>query len=241
MPGCEEEIPIPSGFKEQASAINYMKRTYNLKKLVITGNICVGRAVTLQDPNLELVFDFAIYHEDIASTGDQLYQLDRTKGHIKKSGKIPLLICTKKVANELFLAEKCAFVGENSNVKSLFEHVKNVKNEHTKESDWKLLTQGEFTSRELANKFLVENKCRRNNKETKNGDFIMSSATGKLDILSYDIVKLKLLNIKTPTALFSIGNDEKIGNRYGRMIICYHDLTDANSICFIVRIIEKVK
>ena len=237
IPG-QEPIPIPI-YAEQTTAIKYMKDTYNIKKLVVTGNICVGRAVTLMNPVIGLVFDFAIYHEDIASSGDQLYQLDRTKGHIK-GGKLPHIVCTKKVEKRLIEAEKYAFIGESTSA-TLLEYVQSIKDEMNpiQESDWTLLTE-EFTDRKLANEFLISNDCRRNNKETRDGDFMMSSTTKEKSILLYSTVIHELKSLKN-TALFDVKKSLKIGTKHSRMIICYKNITDASTICYIVRIIEKVK
>jgi hypothetical protein len=236
----EEEKPIDTRFTEQADAIQNIIETYNVKKLIITGNICVGRAVTLMKPEVGLVFDFAIYHEDIASSGDQLYQLDRTKGYIK-GVKIPHIVCTKKVENELIKAEKHAFLGISG--LSLLEHVNSVKSEMNpiKDSPWKVIMNKECSDRNIANQYLVSNGLNRNNKEKKEGDFLLSSISKKLGVLSYSAVISKLESLKSPTALFDVNNSAPIGTKYSRMIICYKNTSDPSTVCFIVRIIEKVK
>ena len=111
---------------EQSEVIKYMIDTYKLKRVIVTGNLCVGRAVTLQGEGL--VFDFAVYHDSIATTGDQLYQLDRTKGNIRRFVDVPpFIVCTEKVKKKLCSAEKYAMVSEaDGSVNSIKEYIQEV-------------------------------------------------------------------------------------------------------------------
>ena len=100
---------LDTTIKEPARAILTLKQQIGATHLVVTGNACIGRAVTLQDEGL--VFDIAVYHHCMTMTGDQLYQLDRTKGNIKRFGsKIPFIVCTKKALRILKSRERCAML-----------------------------------------------------------------------------------------------------------------------------------
>ena len=107
----------------------------------------------------------------------------------------------------------------------------------SEDNDWDLL-EASFTNRNDANTFLTQNGCRRNNKEDKDGEFITSSTSKEKGILLYSKVISELSSYKK-TALFDIKKDADSGKKYSRMIICYKDLTDPSSVCFIVRILTK--
>jgi hypothetical protein len=92
-------------FSEPADQILYYKNKHNIKKIIVTGNLCIGRSVTLQKEGL--VFDFAIYHDEVVSNCDQAYQLDRTKGNLKRfTTKMPIILCTPKYKKWVTTCEK---------------------------------------------------------------------------------------------------------------------------------------
>jgi hypothetical protein len=108
--------------KEPAELIKHYKSTYNLKNIVVTGNLCIGRAVTLQ--TFGLVFDYCILHHEIATSGDSLYQADRSKGNTKlyRRDRLCGLICTTKCFEILRRRERYALVAETE--RSMKEHIK---------------------------------------------------------------------------------------------------------------------
>lgn len=123
-------IQLPSGerhefnsidFKEPAHQILDLRTRLNITDLFVTGNACVGRSVTLQDDGL--VFDIAVYHHSMTMTGDQLYQLDRTKGNLKRLGdKIPIIVCTKKAMKILESRERCAMLNTEGKDMTIHEY-----------------------------------------------------------------------------------------------------------------------
>jgi hypothetical protein len=123
---------LPCGFKikfekisnEPAEVIKYYKSKYNLKNIVVSGNLCINRAVTLQ--TFGLVFDYCILHHGIASTGDSLYQADRSRGNTKlyRPDRLCGLICTSKCLDIIKRAEQYALIGETG--RSVREHIKMV-------------------------------------------------------------------------------------------------------------------
>jgi hypothetical protein len=110
-------------YAEPSKLIKFYKKKYNLHDIVVTGNLCIGRAVTLQME--DLVFNFCILHHDIASSGDAIYQADRSKGNIKLFSKeVCVTICTPKVLKILKSREQYALIGETG--RSAREHIKMV-------------------------------------------------------------------------------------------------------------------
>jgi hypothetical protein len=106
------------------------------------------------------------------------------------------------------------------------------------DSDW-ILLQEEFSNRKDANIFLLSHGCKRNLKENKSGDFLLSSISKELSILDYTEV-IKELKCFKKTSTFDV-KKSTIGSVYSRMYICYKNVLDKNSIVFIVRIIRKIK
>jgi len=110
-------------YAEPSKLIKFYKKKYNLHDIVVTGNLCIGRAVTLQ--RKKLVFDYCVLHHDIASSGDAIYQADRSKGNTKLfSKKVCVTICTPKVLKILKSREQYALIGETG--RSAREHIKMV-------------------------------------------------------------------------------------------------------------------
>jgi hypothetical protein len=110
-------------FAEPSELIYFYKTQYNFHDIVVTGNLCIGRAVTLQ--RKRLVFNYCIIHHDIASSGDAIYQADRSKGNTKLfSKKLCVTICTPKVLKILKSREQYALIGETG--RSAREHIKIV-------------------------------------------------------------------------------------------------------------------
>jgi len=110
-PGVAERYPFDDLISSELSeTILKAKRRYNITgDLVVTGNQCLNRAVTLQCE--DLVFDIGIIHDDVANNGDGLYQADRTRGMVRRFGnKVPTLFCSEKVKKQLLEKELSAQV-----------------------------------------------------------------------------------------------------------------------------------
>ena len=117
--------------KEILDIIIEAKLKHNINRLIVTGNGCVGRSVTLHGKHSEtddvLIFDFAIYDDKVVTNGDSAYQLDRTKGNIKKfSSKYPITYCTPKFLKWVVRRERYAMIASNDNRVSYLEHARNV-------------------------------------------------------------------------------------------------------------------
>ena len=133
-PGVAEKYPFDdSTSSELSETIIKAKHRYNITgDLVVTGNQCLNRAVTLQCE--DLVFDIGIIHDDIANNGDGLYQADRTRGMVRRFGnKVPTLFCSEKVKKKLLekelSAQVCGPLGVGKTTKQFADESKrNVSN-----------------------------------------------------------------------------------------------------------------
>jgi hypothetical protein len=106
--------------------IKYMVEKCKIKILIVTGNQCIGRAITLQGPGL--TFDFSILHDSIATIGDKLYQMDRAKGNILRyTNKWPITYCTKKTYDILYAREQLVItIGTDDSRVSVREKMKEI-------------------------------------------------------------------------------------------------------------------
>ena len=107
------------------------------------------------------------------------------------------------------------------------------------------LDHGEFTTLKEAYDFMKEKKAKCLPKTveelesslTKNEEnFILSSTTGKLRVLSYDVLK-KDMSGWSKTSTFDVLTKEKIPAVSRRLYICYKDTSDNSTAVYIVRIL----
>jgi hypothetical protein len=103
------------------------------------------------------------------------------------------------------------------------------------EKEWELIEE-DCDTLEEANDLLRTNKCRQKKKLTMEDGFIMSSTTKSATKLSYVDVKAEMSRWRK-TATFDVDDTT---TQAGRMFICYKDMTDINSVVFIVRIIKRI-
>ena len=110
--------------------------------------------------------------------------------------------------------------------------------EKKEEPEWDLC-QEEFDTLVEVNKMLVDKGCRRKtSKSLKMNDngFILSSTTKTKSVLEYSAVKAEIANWANTTA-FDLKKKEK--RSHSRVIITYRDLTNKDSVVYIVRIAIK--
>jgi hypothetical protein len=102
-----------SEFYELSAGIKHYREKHTFDYLLVTGNSCLGRAVTLQSDGL--VFDVGVISEKIAR-GDALYQADRLKGNIKLfREKPPMYITSRRAFKTLVARENNARLCERKN------------------------------------------------------------------------------------------------------------------------------
>jgi len=210
---------------------------------VITGNICVGRGISIQQPNF--MFNFGIL-SNCAKKTEASQNAGRLKGNFKHwEGYAPPRVYTTemfdKIAKEYETQSReiarIAFEklgGQEGTAIVTNTEVKNVIC-----SEYWTLIEGEFDTLDEANKLLHKNGCRGKtykSLKTNEDGFILSSTTKKLSVLQYELVKLEMKSWIT-TSTFDIKTGKK---SYGRLYIAYTDLDDNKSVKFLVRIaIEK--
>ena len=195
--GEQYEFDISS--KEILDIIIEAKIKLNIRKLIITGNGCVGRSVTLQGKHSKtndvLIFDFAIYDDKVVTNGDSAYQLDRTKGNIKKfSSKYPITYCTPKFKRWVISREKIAMIGSNEDRVSFKTHQQKVKEDMIIPTSTKVLTfedELDLDTNEKCKNFLKSKNLnaiksvRPLEKDEETGKF-KCSFEGSLAVLDYD-------------------------------------------------------
>jgi len=219
--------------------------------LAITGFICVERGITFQcaadSTHNGFLFDYGII-PPIADKAEAYQAMARLFGNI---GHFPTYkpcqiysnsATFKKVRNQEEIAVNLArIMHESGREEATIADVKAAA-EYESEKEW-LPFGDEFADRNEANKLLRKNECNRNlaptteasiKKYMKNG-FEMSTTTKALDVLSYDKVKAELSRWSKLSA-FDI---KATTTRAGRMFICYKDLSDPESIMYIVRGVVK--
>ena len=255
--GIELSIPIPNsesvviGKTEELHI--HIRELYDCHKLsnypfVLTGNICIGRGISILQP--DFMIDFAII-SNINNKSEASQIAGRMKGNIKNwpTYKPPKVYTTEKfnkVASDFedqsraigrIAFEKAACMVEEDVVPVL---TKNEAMHAGRDTNWELF-QEEFLTLDDANRFLREHQCRQNKKasckDTDENGFICSSTTKKKTVLLYNDVITEIRSWGKTTAF-----DLKGGNtKHSRMIICYKDLNDPESIVYIVRVIKKLK
>jgi hypothetical protein len=78
------------------------------------------------------------------------------------------------------------------------------------------------------------------NSLTRNDEnFILSSTTGKLRVLSYDVLK-KDMSGWSKTSTFDVLTKEKIPLVSRRLYVCYKDTSDNTTAVYIVRILTHI-
>lgn len=225
--------------------IRELYKKYNVSKwpCIVTGNICVGRGISLQQP--DFMFDFGILSNCTKKT-EASQNAGRLKGNFKNWPRYtpPRVYTTSnfdKVASEYEEQSreiaKLAFTNNNdSEGSSIITHIE-VKN-IVYSKRWELI-ENEFDTLEEANALLSFYGCRKKSQKIldKNKDengFIKSSTTNKLSVLDYNKVKEEMKSWK-PTATLDTNKRNKHG-AYGRMYIAYRNIEDITSIKYLVRI-----
>lgn len=234
--------------KELHEQLYEMYISYNVSRfpVAITGNICVSRGISIMHQNF--IFDYAIL-SNCNNKAEASQSAGRLKGNIKKwsNYKRPMVYTTSKfnkIATEWEeKSRELAILAFNKGGKLLNLATVITKYEHKfmiTDKKWKLYTK-EFNTLEDANKYLIMHKFKIHSEEKfekkKINGFIQSTTTKKLSVLQYDAVKNELKSWGKETA-FDLRNDKR---KYSRMIVCYKDLNDVNSVQYIVRIIKRKK
>lgn len=240
-----------------------LKHKLENRPIVITGLLCVGMGQTLSHKSLGSFTSAIFGHLDL--TNDALYQLfGRITGRMKDWGEDKYVqtqvYCPTTIMNRINVMEECVInmVVHNGEVVSQQDYrqpmnemgevgqaaMVNIRTPKTKkqksstnDEDFELISK-EFDSLEDTNRFLKENGCRQ--KLTFNKDdngFILSSTTNKRGCLLHKDV-VKEINGWSKKSAFDIKSNSK-AEVNSRVIVCYKDLKDIDSVVYIARIIKK--
>lgn len=256
--GVELTLPVPPGAacsepqritiekktKELHKHIRELYKEYNVSQwpCVVTGNICVGRGISIQQP--EFMFTFGILSNCLKKT-EASQNAGRLKGNFKNwVGYCPPKVYTTAKFDKIAMEyeeqsreiARLAFDKNGHSEGSTIVTKTEVKNIIC-DKDWDLLT-GEFDTLKQANEMLAEHKCRRKNSFRANEQgFIESSTTKKKHVMNYDDV-VEEMKGWTNTSTFDTkkNNDKSV---HSRMFVAYKDLNDKDSVVYMVRVIKK--
>ena len=238
-------VVIPKKGELHKNIIN-LYTDYNVSRwpCVVTGNICVGRGISIQQP--DFMFNFSIL-SNCAKKTETSQNAGRLKGNFKKwPGYAPPRVYTTEKFNKIATdyehqsreIAKIAFkkVKETGNEEDT-AIVTNVDIKNTLCKEWKLI-KGEFDTLEEASELLKNYGCRgKTSKGLKNDDdgFILSSTTGIARVLQYDDVKKEMESWATTSNL----DTRKDKCAHGRIYVTYKDIKDKESVKYLVRIAVK--
>lgn len=231
--------------KELHIHIRELYTKYNVVKwsCVVTGNICVGRGISIQQP--DFMFNFGIL-SNCKKKAEVSQNAGRLKGNFKEwNGYSPPIVYTTekfdKIAKEFEEHSreigKIAFNKNGESEEGTVIVTNTEVNNIICSKQWSLI-ENEFDSLEEANKLLQTYGCRSkkyNSFKRNEYGFILSSTTKDLSVLQYDNVKKEMKNWKH-TSTLDIRNNKKC---CGRLFVVYKDLNDNKSVKFLVRIAKK--
>jgi hypothetical protein len=229
--------------KELHEHIRELYNQYNVNKMpcVVTGNICVGRGISIQQP--DFMFTFGILSNCLKKT-EASQNAGRLKGNFKdwlgyRAPKVYTTAKFDKIAMEYEEQSreiaKIAFVKNGYSEGTAMVTKTEVKN-IVCDKEWDLFT-GEFDTLEKANDMLMKHKCRRKISFNKNEQgFIESSTTKTKTVLQYDAV-VKEMECWSKTSSFDTKNKNQ--RSFGRMYVAYKDVNDNNSVVYMIRVIKK--
>jgi hypothetical protein len=239
---------IPDEFSQTLSKLMIDKRLDRFP-LAITGFMCVERGVTFQTGPVDgvhagFLFDYGIVPP--ISDADEAYQtMARLFGNM---GNFPAYkpcdiysnsLTFERVHRKEEIAVNLARIVHEQGLQEVTKADVARAAYFDEEKEWELISTPamEYKTLEEANAILATYQCRQKKtlKMDKDG-FIMSSTTKSATRLSYVDVKAEMSRWRK-TATFDV-DDTTI--QAGRMFICYKDMTDINSVVFIVRIIKRI-
>ena len=243
------EPPTPIKIKKTEELhvhIRHLYTAYNVSQLpcVVTGNICVGRGISIQQK--DFMFNFGILSNCTKKT-EASQNAGRLKGNFKTwEGYAPPRVYTtekfNKIATEYEAQSreiaKIAFKKVNeTGAEEGTALVTNVEVKNSLYKKWRLISD-EFDRLEDASELLRKSGCSGKTAKSLNKNdagFILSSTTKRASVLQYDDVK-KEMEGWTTTSAFDTRTDK---NAYGRVFVAYKEINDKESVKYLVRIVVK--
>lgn len=234
---------IPKKNKELCKHILELYEKHNVSRwpCIITGALCIGRGISIQTP--DFMFSFGIL-SNCSKKSEVSQNAGRLKGNMKDwKGYSPPTVYTTQKFNKIAdqYEKQSREIAKLAFTKSDYTNTVIITKSEMKniETDkiWDLITD-EFDNLDDANEMLKENGCRCKFKfKRDNNNFIKSTTTEKAKVLKYQEVKETIKGWSKTSAFDTNKNKNK--KIHSRMIISYKDLTDINSVVYIIRIIKK--
>ena len=246
-----QDDQIPEEFNTQLAKL-YKENNWSRFPLAITGYLCVQRGVTFQcgpeqDVHDGFLFDYGIIPPTITCAAEAYQTMARLFGNVgsipqyKKVEIFTNFATFSRVEKQEQIAINIARMVEEQGLEVVTKkHIKAAQNFEV-ESMFELHTN-EFNTLADATKFMrglgAQGKTEKSLERNEAG-FILSSTTGKKDVLSYSAV-MKEMSGWSKTSNFDVKKEEPSKNPSGRLYICYKDTRDASSVVFIPRVIVPV-
>jgi hypothetical protein len=240
-----ESGELPEEFSTQVAKM-YKKNNWKIYPLAITGFNCVSRGVTFQcAPSTEIhdgfVFDYGIF-PPISNKAEAYQTMARVFGNVGNfPNYTPVEIYTtsamfSKVERLEEIAVNLAKMVHEQNIPCVSKkELKDAQNFET-ESNWELYTD-EFSTLKEATKYVNAHGARGTSEKSlkKEGEFYLSSTTGKLSIMNYDATKTEMATW-SKLSTFDVKTTKTSASR---MFICYRDTSNPNSVVFICRVVKR--
>lgn len=237
---------VPKEFNSQL-ALLYKQNQWHKYPLAITGLYCVERGVTFQCPpeyglHDGFLFDYGII-PSISSKAEAYQLMARLFGNV---GHFPLFkptniysssIMFKKVEKQEEIAFNLAHMVAQNNIERVDKHDFRNAQRFDFESKYDLFCN-QHSSIDDANKCLRSFGALAKNINSfkkDDSDFLMSSTTGKLAVLSYDDT-IKEMSSWSKSSNFDLKKKDH-STPSGRMYVCYKNKNDLNSVVFITRVL----
>jgi hypothetical protein len=236
---------IPDEFSQTLSKLMIDKRLDRFP-LGITGFMCVERGVTFQTGPVDGVharfrFDYGIV-PPISDADEANQTMARLFGNM---GNFPAYkpcdiysnsLTFERVHRKEEIAVNLARIVHEQGLQEVTKADVARAAYFDEEKEWDLIVEERDTLEE-ANALLKSHKCRQKKtlKTDKDG-FVLTSTTDSPAKMSYDDVKAKISRWRK-TANFDVDDTTM---QAGRIYTCYKDMTDINSVVFIVRIIKRI-
>jgi hypothetical protein len=240
---------IPEEFNQTLAAI-YKDSGLAAYPFAITGFICVERGVTFQTGPLPgrhdgFLFDYAII-PPIDDKAEAYQAMARVFGNVGDiPGWRPCEIYTNSATfsrvqkQEDVAVHLARIVHEEGLVEVGQEHVRQAANSSC-DGEWDLFVSEFSTHEEAVEHYRAHTGTRPRalERSAAQPDFFMSSTTGTKRILSYDDFKTESRGwVKTSN--FDIDRANPYArSTYARLYTCYRDMSDPDSVVFVVRMIR---
>lgn len=255
-------LTVTSGTEEPKEFNTDLAKLYTANNwarfpLAITGFYCVERGVTFQcGPETDaskglhdgFLFDYGVI-PPIACKAEAYQTIARLFGNVGHLPNYkPVEVYTSsamfnKVEKQEEIAVNLSRMVAEEPIKLAMVGKKELKaaQNFEAEADWEL-HEGEFKSQKETDEWRKQLGVRlappSGAVENADGAFFTCATTGKAKILSYAEVKAALAGHVSKLSFLDVKGKE--GKAYGRMFVCYKDVTNSKTITFVCRAVTRV-